>query len=36
MDKRKAVFRQLIDTAIFDGEELAIVPNLAATLHVTQ
>ena len=30
MDKRKAVFRQLIDTATFDGEELTIVPNLAA------
>ena len=29
MDKRKAVFRQLIDSAVFDGEELEIVPNLA-------
>ena len=29
MDKRKAVFRQLIDTATFDGEELTLVPNLA-------
>ena len=29
MDKRKAVFRQLIDSAVFDGEELEIAPNLA-------
>jgi hypothetical protein len=29
MDKRKAVFRQLIDGAVFDGEELELVPNLA-------
>ena len=28
MDKRKAVFRQLIGAARFDGEELEIVPNL--------
>ena len=29
MDKRKAVFRQLIESAVFDGEELEIVPNMA-------
>lgn len=29
MDKRKAVFRQLIETATFDGEELTLVPNMA-------
>jgi len=29
MDKRKAVFRQLISEARFDGEELEIVPNTA-------
>ena len=29
MDKRKAVFRQLIDAATFDGNVLALVPNLA-------
>ena len=29
MDKRKAVFRQLIESAVFDGEELEVVPNLA-------
>ena len=28
MDKRKAVFRQLIDSAVFDGEELELVPNV--------
>ena len=28
MDKRKAVFRQLIGSARFNGEELEIVPNL--------
>ena len=30
MDKRKAVFRQLIDTATFEYEQLTIVPNLAS------
>ena len=30
MEKRKAVFRQLIDTATFDGEVLELVPNLVA------
>ena len=29
MDKRKAVFRQLIESATFDGEELMLVPNMA-------
>ncbi|HNP64252.1 MAG TPA: recombinase family protein [Woeseiaceae bacterium] len=29
MDKRKAVFRQIIDSAVFDGEELEIAPNLS-------
>ena len=29
MDKRKAVFRQLIDSAVFDGEKLELVPNMA-------
>ena len=29
MDKRKAVFRQLIESATFDGEELTLVPNMA-------
>ena len=29
MDKRKAVFRQLIDNAVFDGEQLELVPNIA-------
>ena len=29
MEKRKAVFRQLIETATFDGEELEIIPNMA-------
>ena len=29
MDKRKAVFRQLIESATFDGEELELVPNMA-------
>jgi hypothetical protein len=28
MDKRNAVFRQIIDSAEFDGEELKIAPNL--------
>ena len=27
MDKRKAIFRQLVDNATFDGEELVLVPN---------
>ena len=29
MDKRKAVFRQIIDSAVFDGEELEIAPNMS-------
>ena len=29
INKRKAVFRQLIDSAVFDGEELELVPNMA-------
>ena len=29
MDKRKSVFRQLIESATFDGEELMLVPNMA-------
>ena len=29
MNKRKAVFRQLIDSAVFDGEELELGPNTA-------
>ena len=28
MDKRKAVFRQLIESATLDGEELMLVPNM--------
>ena len=34
MDKRKAVFRQLIELVTFDGEELMLVPNMA-TLTAT-
>ena len=30
MDKRKAVFRQFIESAVFDGEELEIVSNLTS------
>ncbi len=29
MDKRKAVFRQLIESTMFDGKELMLVPNMA-------
>ena len=29
MEKRKVVFRQLIDSAVFDGEELKLAPNIA-------
>ena len=34
MDKRKAVIRQLIESATFDGEELRLVPNLATLTGV--
>jgi hypothetical protein len=29
MDRQKAVFQQLIESATFDGEELTLVPNMA-------